>query len=1207
MDKFRYDAGGFNPGGFGAGRSRPGRRGVGRGDGDGPAADADTVPDFSGAAAQQTTYEDKYESLQDNAVKNEREDEEEDEEFADRLWSEGEQRREQQKKADPAAAPLRQERNCTFQFFDFRGGRAQWPKSAHIVSQERAKTLRKRHERDVMIRTAKKPAKKAAAGGGGLGGLGLFGGSGDDDDDGDDIAARQRVVAQSNYSTSQMRRENAKEDDTYDEEENPQELTPPREDMFERMADGSYCFRVPAGHRIMLDLRGLRPKAGRTAQNDDAFAPNRKGRNKARAGRAKAAGTKAAAAAVAARTGGAAAGAAGAAGAKANRAATYYANAHLYRDPTTYVEYTITMDVRLDGLAPGEDSALFQTSLSRPVEGEASAAGTTRGGVTFEPSNGECTVAPNGGVGTLGSFGDVTRHRLRTGRWVRLTICVEAKGAGPGKVKAGDKEPMRGRMRTWLNGFPLADVIGEEIDGPTYGLRDVSLFLFSAGDPARMRGSFSIRTLRVETAIFQNTEQVRRFLTEDRLLDRFNEDSEKKVDELRGRLSLAEHLPRGAAPHLVRAAGHGAPRRAGGARVPLLETSGSHGFIWEHRVFMLCIDKVLADGDSVLGDLAYQARVSASDALLVLQGSAPLFGTYSRLVRFGSEPGLPAPLYPHAREEGAHAGARAVHARALLRQRRHHRPDPPPHHAAALPRHAALHRRVRGAVLPRVPRRGRGCRILYKTALVLDGVPRRNVLDSTFWTALYLFGGNLRPQQVPDSTALRLQLYEILVPFLTGKPLDESLLDAADVASWKPPTVGITPLSTCLLEALHFLMREASAAEAECAHAAFALRLQMAKFLRHDLTCLRPNASGVRTAEAMARGLGRHAAQVAELYEALGSDAADATAAMGAVGAAGDAAAGAVDEAGAGAEVPSPSTATTDSMGEREDGSFDAPWPHHALLSTAHAVANELESVVAEVRRMEDEPPPLLDLSEENSVTQCRDSLCWSLPLNFPTPGGMKALRRYVPVDFLQIPERATTFDEAVHAMRLCDRLCMLIDHQGHCIKNTKLLIFALIEHTFIHVLPVPKPREAKPERRGRAQSTPTSARAATASAASLSSAREEAGGGAEAPHRGVEGQGSREEGPRAGTARGGGAGAQGRRRASAGSGGRRRERRLTTAPRPRRTRSTVRTRTTTTWLRRRRPTCPPASACSSTLRRWTASGTTAPSPTPSRWSTCSA
>jgi hypothetical protein len=62
------------------------------------------------------------------------------------------------------------------------------------------------------------------------------------------------------------------------------------------------------------------------------------------------------------------------------------------------------------------------------------------------------------------------------------------------------------------------------------------------------------------------------------------------------------------------------------------------------------------------------------------------------------------------------------------------------------------------------------------------------------------------------------------------------------------------------------------------------------------------------------------------------------------------------------------------------------------------------------------------------------------------------SLQRYVPVDVLQIPARVNNFEDALSAIRYCDKMCTLISVQAHTIKNINFLKVSLIEHTFIHV-----------------------------------------------------------------------------------------------------------------------------------------------------------
>ena len=92
---------------------------------------------------------------------------------------------------------------------------------------------------------------------------------------------------------------------------------------------------------------------------------------------------------------------------------------------------------------------------------------------------------------------------------------------------------------------------------------------------------------------------------------------------------------------------------------------------------------------------------------------------------------------------------------------------------------------------------------------------------------------------------------------------------------------------------------------------------------------------------------------------------------------------------------------------------------------------------------------------------QYRDLLAWDVDEAEPDPGQKVALRRYLPVDLLLVRELATTRAAAVDALRTCDRLCTLLDNQPHVVKNDKLLIVALVEHTLTRVVPCPRPRAA--------------------------------------------------------------------------------------------------------------------------------------------------
>ena len=64
---------------------------------------------------------------------------------------------------------------------------------------------------------------------------------------------------------------------------------------------------------------------------------------------------------------------------------------------------------------------------------------------------------------------------------------------------------------------------------------------------------------------------------------------------------------------------------------------------------------------------------------------------------------------------------------------------------------------------------------------------------------------------------------------------------------------------------------------------------------------------------------------------------------------------------------------------------------------------------------------------------------------------------KYVPIDFLKLPDTVTTIGQAVDCIRLCDELCALIQSQNNLVKNSAFLRACLIEHVFVHIIPVPQ------------------------------------------------------------------------------------------------------------------------------------------------------
>lgn len=71
--------------------------------------------------------------------------------------------------------------------------------------------------------------------------------------------------------------------------------------------------------------------------------------------------------------------------------------------------------------------------------------------------------------------------------------------------------------------------------------------------------------------------------------------------------------------------------------------------------------------------------------------------------------------------------------------------------------------------------------VTYRTCMVLSDVPKKNVLDDVFWMALY----NMAIHYHEGDTD---KFYDVLIPFLTGKPLEASLVEAENAAAASNPS-----------------------------------------------------------------------------------------------------------------------------------------------------------------------------------------------------------------------------------------------------------------------------------------------------------------------------------------------------------------------------------------------------------------------------------
>lgn len=323
------------------------------------------------------------------------------------------------------------------------------------------------------------------------------------------------------------------------------------------------------------------------------------------------------------------------------------------------------------------------------------------------------------------------------------------------------------------------------------------------------------------------------------------------------------------------------------------------------------------------------------------------------------------------------------------------------------------------------------------------------------------------------------RFYELLIPFVTGKPLEQTLIDVETKASeskggdvtdgsvgpWRLPQKSSTSYVKCIFEALNFLLTSRGLSQIASDQVQLSLMAQLIDYVSNDLMFLSPDENGRRVCEMALSSFSDATVKLTEAHEQnVKNCECSQPECMGS----------AEEEKQAGINLEE---------ARKANALFKSKVPE----ATRHRVLALASDLAACAEDEEDLPAPLELMGAESkekefdekdpASMQFKDHLCWDTEDNTPDPGQAVTLRKYDPVDLLQIPEKANTREEAIDAIRLTDRQCTKIFNQTHCMKNPKHLIASMIEHLFTQVLDVPKPRavpsqDAKREARAAAALT---------------------------------------------------------------------------------------------------------------------------------------
>jgi len=107
----------------------------------------------------------------------------------------------------------------------------------------------------------------------------------------------------------------------------------------------------------------------------------------------------------------------------------------------------------------------------------------------------------------------------------------------------------------------------------------------------------------------------------------------------------------------------------------------------------------------------------------------------------------------------------------------------------------------------------------------------KRIYDDAFWAFLFKLVVYQAKQNTPD------KIYDYLLPFLTGKPLEESLVAIKDdpAIDWRSPQRGSTAYYRCVLDSFYYLLRRKGLSVTKAKQAGFVLRAQMVTLIDNDL------------------------------------------------------------------------------------------------------------------------------------------------------------------------------------------------------------------------------------------------------------------------------------------------------------------------------------------------------------------------------------
>jgi hypothetical protein len=252
----------------------------------------------------------------------------------------------------------------------------------------------------------------------------------------------------------------------------------------------------------------------------------------------------------------------------------------------------------------------------------------------------------------------------------------------------------------------------------------------------------------------------------------FDDERKKEVEEQRKGLSLASLFPKPrpmwVAPAFIAAFGDMFIERT--------SLEGNSNLAWSYTVLNFALQRMIKNpviSSSEFG-LDYTGRVGVADTLHIMQQSAAVFKLMLRMLKTPSE----SQLLSYMRKLKKLIQAMNVGDSLLL-------PGLVEGQELIILLERSSERQFKAVIINTDATGGLQFHaasateampeIHYRTCMVLTEIPKKNVYDDVFWLAFYHMAIYAHEGDI-------VKFYDVLVPFLTGKPLEGSLVEAERVA-----------------------------------------------------------------------------------------------------------------------------------------------------------------------------------------------------------------------------------------------------------------------------------------------------------------------------------------------------------------------------------------------------------------------------------------